>query len=145
MSRFWVGDKPGADTLAALVPETVQRKLETRRRSRSPRKEPPKKPSGPPGGTSKLETLPTELRTQLFAYDGYNLIRELVSLLSASRTCRDTVGAGPRAMITSVLPALRAWRNRVFPHRAPPRHRVNSWNRSPVKRRARNSMPIMAF
>ena len=60
------------------------------------------------GGTSKLETLPTELRTQLFAYDGYNLIRELISLLSASRTCRDTVGAGPRTMITSVLPALRA-------------------------------------
>jgi len=110
MSRFWVGDKPSTDTLAALVPETVQRKLETRRRSRSPRKEPPKKPAGPPGGTSKLETLPTELRTQLFAYDGYNLIRELVSLLSASRTCRDTVGAGPRAMIASVLPALRAWR-----------------------------------
>ena len=88
MSRFWVGDKPGADTLAALVPKTVQRKLDTRRRSRSPRKEPPKKPAGPPGGTSKLETLPTELRTQLFAYDGYNLIRELVSLLTASRTCR---------------------------------------------------------
>ena len=50
MSRFWVGDKPGADTLAALVPKTVQRKLDTRRRSRSPRKEPPKKPAGPPGG-----------------------------------------------------------------------------------------------
>ena len=49
MSRFWVGDKPGADALAALVPETVQRKLETRRRSRSPRKEPPKKPAGTPG------------------------------------------------------------------------------------------------
>jgi hypothetical protein len=48
-------------------------------------------------------------------------------------------------MITSVLPALRAWRNRVFPHRAPPRHRVNSWNRSPVKRRARNSTAIMNF
>ena len=41
-------------------------------------------------------------------------------------------------------PALRAWRNRVFPHRAPPRHRVNSWNRSPMKRRARNR-PIMNF
>ena len=93
MSRFWVGDKPGADTLAALVPETVQRKLETRRRSRSPRKEPPKKPAGPPGGTSKLETLPTELRTQLFAYDGYNLIRELLCLLRSSRTMRDTVGS----------------------------------------------------
>ena len=118
MSRFWVGEQPSAD-LAALVPQHVQRKLDTRRRARSPRPAPPKKPAGPPGGTSRLETLPTELRTQLFAYDGYNLIRELVSLLTASRTCRDTVGAGPRTMITSVLPALRVWRNRVFPHRAP--------------------------
>jgi hypothetical protein len=126
MSLFWVGDKPDADALAALVPNSVQRKLDTRRRSRSPRKAPPKKPSGPPGGTSQLETLPTELRTQLFAYEGFNLIRELTSLLSASKTMQDTVGTGPRTMIRSVLPALRAWRNRVFPHRAPTRPRVAS-------------------
>jgi len=92
MSRFWVGEKPSAD-LSALFPQHIQRKLETRRRSRSPRKEPPKKPAGPPGGTSQLETLPTELRTQLFAYDGYNLIRELLCLLRSSRTMRDTVGS----------------------------------------------------
>ena len=137
MSRFWVGDKPGADTLAALVPGN--RPAQARhapplaaRRAKSRPRSPPARRAAPP----KLETLPTELRTQLFAYDGYNLIRELISFLTASRTCRDTAGAGPRTMITSVLPALRAWRNRVFPTARRRGTRVNSWNRSPMKRAA---------
>ena len=102
MSRFWVGTSRRRRRRARWSrSETVQRKLETRRRSRSPRKEPPKKPGpGRAGRRSWKPVLDDYERWKLFAYDGYNLIRELVSLLSASRTCRP-VGAGPRTMITS--------------------------------------------
>mmetsp|Transcript_27985 Transcript_27985/g.83871 ORF Transcript_27985/g.83871 Transcript_27985/m.83871 type:complete len:142 (-) Transcript_27985:10-435(-) len=141
MSVFWVGDRSGAP-LAALVPRQVKQKLDGRQVKSRPAPSPA--PAGPPGGTSALETLPADLRVQLFAFDGWNLVRELLALARVSRTLKDAVGDGPREAVARVLPALRGWRNSVFPHKAPPRARVNSFSRSPAKRKARNR-PIMSF
>ena len=139
MFRINVGERGGP--LAAHVPPNVLKKLAKRSRSPRPRSTPPKFQRAA-GGDALLERLPRHLSTQLFARDGYNVVRELLALLRTSRTLRDAVGTKPSTMIRDVLPVLRCWRNYVFPRKAPARARVNSWSSSPLKRASRNR-PIM--